>query len=649
MEKPLSRPAPPATTTAHPVLAVRLVSAVLATLLVGVGLVAGLARPASASGHLGESEMTMSLTPGNQVVYPEKIVVNVQVRDVSDSCESPLFPSCDHPQGIIQVFIDGVSQGVYDLNAPEFSQYDDRSWLSVDIGFPDAGVHEIAVEYSGDFEEARASTTLTVSQGDCTLTLTQNKAQTTEGEVVAFSVDTPFEPGNLVTFFDENSRNLGEVPIYWDGWTNFGAYFEISTLPVGTTEVHAFYMSMNYHPCISNFVNHTVVPRNTAPVADDDASYTMLGEPVTIDVLSNDVDAENHPLTVSLAAPPANGQATVNGDGSITYIPNAGFTGPLDTFDYRIAEPSGLSDVATVTVFVVCLIEQDDSYAVGHNTPLVVAAPGVLANDEHACDPTRGVSLADPPQHGTVELQPTGGFTYTPNSGYSGTDTFTYVFTNTLLQGPAATVTLTVADPPPNRAPTATDGAATALEGGPTQLTLAGTDPDGDPLSYTVTAGPAHGTLSGAAPNLTYTPAPGYVGLDSFEFTVEDGRGGTDTGMVSLTVTAATPVATQVAALGGTRLVFPQEVAYENLHARLTRSDTGAPLPGQTVTFTIDGTTICSAVTTASGDATCSSGRFPKASLRGGVNYTATYAGDGHNLLASSGSGTVQSRGASSN
>lgn len=617
-------------------------AATVALLVLGFALAAVV--PASAD-HLGESAITISVAPGTSVVYPTKMGVYVEVRDVSSSCEAVVFPSCDEPQGWITIFIDGVDRGNWALDKPQYSQYDDRSWTSIELPILDAGVHQLVVRYQGDFTDATSSATLNIAKGDCTLRLDQDKAQTVEGEPVTFHVETPFEPGDLLEFFDANSRQLGEVPIAWDGWITWGAWWTTSALPVGTTEVHAFYWGPNYNPCISNFVNHTVAPRNTAPVAADDASYTLLGQQVTVDVLANDNDAEGGALSVSIATPPANGQATVNAGGTITYTPNPGYVGPLDTFDYRVTDSSGLSDTGTVSVIVVCLIERPDSYAVGYNVPLVVAAPGVLANDEHACDPGRGVWVADPPAHGTVDLRPDGGFTYTPGPNYSGTDTFTYVFMNTLVQAPKATVTLTVAAPPPNRAPTATDAAIAVLEGRSAAVPLAATDPDNDVLSYTVTGVPAHGTLSGTAPNLTYTPAAGYVGPDSFQFTVSDGRGGSDGGTVAITVTAAQRVATQVTGLGGTRVVGARgDSSYENLSARLTRSDTGAGLPGQTVSFMVDGTAVCTAVTSATGNAACSAGPFARAALSPPVNYTASYAGDGLNLLPSSGTGTLRTR-----
>ena len=87
-----------------------------------------------------------------------------------------------------------------------------------------------------------------------------------------------------------------------------------------------------------------------------------------------------------------------------------------------------------------------------------------------------------------------------------------------------------------NDAPVADDQAATTAEDTPVAITLTGSDPEGDALTFTVTGGPSHGTLSGAAPNLTYIPAPNYNGPDSFTFVVNDGTVDSNLATVSVTV-----------------------------------------------------------------------------------------------------------------
>jgi len=84
--------------------------------------------------------------------------------------------------------------------------------------------------------------------------------------------------------------------------------------------------------------------------------------------------------------------------------------------------------------------------------------------------------------------------------------------------------------------PTASAQSVTTAQDTPVVLTLTGSDPNNLPLTYAVVAGPAHGTLSGTAPNLTYTPSAGYVGPDSFTFTVSNGTYTSAPATVSLTV-----------------------------------------------------------------------------------------------------------------
>jgi hypothetical protein len=87
-----------------------------------------------------------------------------------------------------------------------------------------------------------------------------------------------------------------------------------------------------------------------------------------------------------------------------------------------------------------------------------------------------------------------------------------------------------------NLAPTASPQSLVLNQDTSPSVTLTGSDPENDSLSYLVTGGPGHGTLSGAAPDLIYTPAAGYVGTDSFTFTVTDSYGASHTATVSLTV-----------------------------------------------------------------------------------------------------------------
>ncbi len=87
-----------------------------------------------------------------------------------------------------------------------------------------------------------------------------------------------------------------------------------------------------------------------------------------------------------------------------------------------------------------------------------------------------------------------------------------------------------------NRPPTAASQSVAVVQNGTLAITLTGSDPDGDPLTYKLLSQPARGTLTGTAPNLSYKPNVNYTGPDSFTFRTNDGTADSDTATVSITV-----------------------------------------------------------------------------------------------------------------
>jgi len=96
---------------------------------------------------------------------------------------------------------------------------------------------------------------------------------------------------------------------------------------------------------------------------------------------------------------------------------------------------------------------------------------------------------------------------------------------------------LEVTSTAPNTAPVANNQSVSAVEDTEVAITLTASDAENDTLTYTVQA-PSNGTLSGTAPDLSYTPSTGYIGSDSFTFTVNDGTDDSNTATVSITVQA---------------------------------------------------------------------------------------------------------------
>lgn len=132
--------------------------------------------------------------------------------------------------------------------------------------------------------------------------------------------------------------------------------------------------------------------------------------------------------------------------------------------------------------------------------------------------------------------------TYTPVAGYSGPDSFTFKANDGKADSNVATVTITVAAG--NRAPVATGQTVNVEKDTAKSVSLASADPDGDALTFAIVTNPTHGTLSGTAPDVSYTPAPGYTGDDSFTFKANDGK--LDSNIATISINVLEPSRTNI-------------------------------------------------------------------------------------------------------
>ena len=148
-------------------------------------------------------------------------------------------------------------------------------------------------------------------------------------------------------------------------------------------------------------------------------------------------------------------------------------------------------------------------------------------------------SIVGSPSHGTISGfdASTGAFTYTPNSGYAGSDSFTFKANDGAAESNVATVSVTVTAV--NHAPVATDASVTTAEDTPIAITLPATDSDGDTLTYSTTTSPTHGILGTIVGNVvTYTPDANFNGSDAFSFMASDGTLDSNIATISISVTA---------------------------------------------------------------------------------------------------------------
>jgi 6-phosphogluconolactonase (cycloisomerase 2 family) len=147
----------------------------------------------------------------------------------------------------------------------------------------------------------------------------------------------------------------------------------------------------------------------------------------------------------------------------------------------------------------------------------------------------------------------------TPIDMSTGTHTLTVTAVSSNGLSSSQTVHYTVTD----RSPVAHDQALTIDQGTSRTFDLNVSDPDGDPLTATVTGEPAHGTASCTGTSCTYAPAAGYFGSDSFDYKVSDGQGGTASAKVSFTIKqaiTAPPTASITAPANGTTYAVGQTV-----------------------------------------------------------------------------------------
>ena len=176
----------------------------------------------------------------------------------------------------------------------------------------------------------------------------------------------------------------------------------------------------------------------------------------------------------------------------------------------------------------------DQSVITNQDTPVSIN----LTGSDPDGDPLAYIVVTNPAHGALSGTAPN--LTYTPVSGYNGSDNFTFKVNDSKLDSNIANVSITVnATAHVNRAPTANDQSVITSQDSPVSINLTGSDPDGDPLAYIVVTNPAHGALSGTAPNLTYTPVSGYNGSDNFTFKVNDSKLDSNIANVSITVSGS--------------------------------------------------------------------------------------------------------------
>ena len=302
---------------------------------------------------------------------------------------------------------------------------------------------------------------------------------------------------------------------------------------------------------ISDGKGHTAVatvnlivnaPPNGAPTAVADTATTTYGTQVTIQVLSNDTDPDNDLLTLIDSTNGTNGTVSFS-DSAITYKPNAGFSGE-DSFSYTITDGHGHTAIGQVKVTVGAAPNRaptavTDTVTTNYGAAVTINA---LSNDTDPENDTLTVTGNTQVSNGTV-TRSGNTFTYTPRSGFSGADSFSYTISDGKGNSATGTVNITVgAAPVDNKAPIAVNDTISTTMGVPVLVNLLAndSDPNGDKIALKTLSNPKNGKLYRMNDSyIFYFPNAGFVGKDSFTYTITDSKGATSTASVAITVAPA--------------------------------------------------------------------------------------------------------------
>jgi VCBS repeat-containing protein len=344
-------------------------------------------------------------------------------------------------------------------------------------------------------------------------------------------------------------------------------------------------------------------------------------------MIATDADVPVQTLTYSISGGDDAAKFAINGvSGALTFVTTPNYEIPTDAggnniYDVtvQVSDGNGGTDTQAIAVKVTNVNEapvaDDDAYTTDEDTPLAVAADGVLLNDADADGNTiTAVLVSGPSNAASFTLNADGSFNYTPVANWNGSDSFTYKANDGSVDSNTATVTITV--DAVNDAPVRTAGTVANLtvaeDSGLTSLGFGGVaygpgggaDESGQTLTYSVTALPSGSIgnvfLADGATQVTLTsytlaeiqgmqfkPTADASGITGFQFNVTDSGGTANGGLnsigqfVLITVSAVND-APILAAIGNQTIAEGSPLSF-------TASATDADLPAQSLSYSLAG------------------------------------------------------------
>ena len=286
-------------------------------------------------------------------------------------------------------------------------------------------------------------------------------------------------------------------------------------------------------------VTITVTSVNDLPTAQDLAIVGQEDTSIARSVVGQDIDGDA--LTFSVTTPPTAGTLAFQPGGSFVYTPAANWSG-VDSFQFVASDGTGASAAHTVTITLNPVNDAPIAQGLALDSDAAGVAGTVTGTDIDGDALTFAKSTS--PAHGTLTFNTDGSFFYLPAAGFAGSDSFTFIARDGLLNSAAATVTLNVTAA--NTAPVAYDLAVVTTNHAAAGTVLAD-DVDGDSVTFGLLTSPAHGSVVfNADGTFTYSGDGAWTGADAFTFCANDGQvdSAAATVMVTSGSTNTTPVAT---------------------------------------------------------------------------------------------------------
>ena len=306
----------------------------------------------------------------------------------------------------------------------------------------------------------------------------------------------PFSP--ITITFDGGNMDTRPETIGTDALGSFSASFEVPhSIDDGLYTVVA-----KDHSLLPSTASATFnIPKpNNRPSAESQSVSTDTNEAIEVALRGSDPDGDE--LTFLIIDSPRHG--TVNNldpaSGSLTYVPEIDYVGN-DRFTFKVSDGEDESFLAEVSIRVLESNSgprmENTQVELEEDTDIVIS---LSASDVGSSSVT--FRIVNPPAHGTLgDIKPydsdSAYITYTPHANFNGTDSFTATASDTRYESETATIAIVVH--PVRDNPVAHDAQATTRHDRALSVTLTGSDPDGDVLTYVLQSRPSHGTITGSA------------------------------------------------------------------------------------------------------------------------------------------------------